>query len=220
MTVVPIANGRFKNRRWAESLVTMNPIERATVLHFHRRMPGQTPLQALGWRDLDSQRIRFEVLCRIGDLGGRRLVDLGCGYGDFKAYVDSRFAGSLYLGVDQSAEFIEAAQRTYRNDDRAEFTQADFLNAILPRADYLFASGSLNYRCRSRDYPFTLIGRMWDACIRGIAFNLLDANVFAHDPILAGQDPVAIHDYCRTLDPNAELVTGYLPDDFTILMRK
>jgi hypothetical protein len=60
---------------------------------------------------------------------------------------------------------------------------------------------------------------MWEAATRGIAFNLLDANVFEATPVLGGQDPEAILAFCRTLDPAAEIVTGYVVDDFTLLMR-
>jgi SAM-dependent methyltransferase len=198
----------------------MNPIEKAIVLHYHRRRLDLAPLQALGWRDVESQQRRFDVLCQVGDLNGCTVLDLGCGYGDFKPFLDQRYTDFTYLGVDQMAEFLTSAEARYGSLPKTEFVQADFLNAGLPASDYVFCSGALSYRSKSPDYPYALIGQMWRACRRGLAFNLLDANHFAHDYVLCGQDPDAVHAYCRQLSPSAELVSGYLPDDFTILMRR
>ena len=198
----------------------MNLIERATVMRFHRDRLQQSPTKAQGWRCEDSQQKRFEILCRIGDLAGCKLLDLGCGYGDLKPFIDRRFRNVSYLGVDHLPEFVDEARRRHGERADAGFVCADFLNAILPQADYVFASGALGYRSRNQLHPFRMIGQMWQACTRGVAFNLLDARTFEADEVLCGQYPDAILDYCRQLDPQADLITGYLPDDFTIFLRR
>ncbi|GLQ87802.1 class I SAM-dependent methyltransferase [Dyella flagellata] len=198
----------------------MDLFEKAAVLQYHRRRIGDPERCALGWRSPDSQRLRFEVMCRVGDMSGCKVLDLGCGYGDLKAFLDTQFTELAYLGVDHMPEFIEEACRRYGHLPRTGFVQADILNAVLPEVDYVLASGALSYRSSNALYPYNLIRQMWEAATRGLAFNLLDANVFEATPVLCGQDPGEILAFCRTLDPAAELVTGYVADDFTILMRR
>jgi SAM-dependent methyltransferase len=198
----------------------MDLFEKAAVLQYHRRLVGAPGLGALGWRSAESQSLRFDVLCRVGDLSGSKVLDLGCGYGDFKPFLDQRFAHFAYLGVDHMAEFIDEARYRYGHLPSTGFVQADMLRAVFPEVDYVFASGAMSYRSRNALYPYNLIRQMWETARRGIAFNLLDANVFVPTHVLSGQDPEAILAFCRTLDPAAEIVTGYLADDFTILMRR
>jgi SAM-dependent methyltransferase len=198
----------------------MDLLEKATVLQYHRRRIGEPDVRALGWRSVDSQRLRFDVLCRIGDLSGRKVMDLGCGYGDLKPFLDQRFADVAYLGIDHMPEFIDEARRRHGHLPRTGFVQADILNAVFPEVDYVLASGAMCYRSRNALYPYNLIRQMWDAAQCGIAFNLLDANVFVASDVLGGQHPEEILAFCRTLNPAAELVTGYLADDFTLLMRR
>ncbi|HUB88128.1 MAG TPA: class I SAM-dependent methyltransferase [Dyella sp.] len=198
----------------------MDLLEKAAILQYHRRRIGDPERCALGWRTPDSQRLRFEALCRVGDMSGCNVLDLGCGYGDLKPFLDRRFTEVAYLGVDHMPEFIDDARRRHGHLPRTGFVQADMLNAQFPAVDYVLASGAMSYRSNNALYPYSLIRQMWEATIRGIAFNLLDAHVFDATHVLCGQDPKAILAFCRTLDPAAELLAGYLADDFTILMRR
>jgi SAM-dependent methyltransferase len=198
----------------------MDLLEKAAVLQYHRRRIDVPGLSALGWRTFESQCLRFERLCDVGDLSGCKVLDLGCGYGDLKPFLDERFTDIAYLGVDHMPEFIDEARRRYDHLPGTGFVQADILNAVFPEVDYVLASGAMSYRSRNTLYPYNLIRQMWETARRGVAFNLLDANVFMATNVLCGQDPEAILAFCRTLDPAAELVTGYVADDFTILMRR
>lgn len=198
----------------------MDLLEKAAILQYHRRRIGDPERCALGWRTPDSQRLRFEALCHIGDMSGCKVLDLGCGYGDLKPFLDQRFTDVAYLGIDHMPEFIDEARRRHGHLPRTGFVQADILNVVLPQVDYVLASGAMSYRSRNALYPYNLIRQMWEAATRGIAFNLLDANVFEATHVLCGQEPQTILAFCRTLDPAAELMTDYVADDFTILMRR
>jgi SAM-dependent methyltransferase len=198
----------------------MDLFEKAAILHYHRqriKMPGLDPL---GWRSVESQQRRFEALCGVGDLSGLKVLDLGCGYGDLKPFLDQRFPDVSYLGVDHMPEFVDEARLRYGHLPKTEFIQADFLSAAFPEVDYILASGALNYRSGDPSFPHEIIRRMWAACRCGLGFNLLDANVFEEDYLLRGRQPEVVHAFCRGLDPQASLASGYLPDDFTILMRR
>jgi len=198
----------------------MHLLEKATVQSFHRQRLGDDALHALAYRSEDSQMRRFEALSRWGDFARLTVLDLGCGYGDLLPFLRSRFANITYLGVDFLREFVEAARGRHGEGPGAQFLQADFLTTGLPQVDVVVACGSLNYRTTNDLHPWQAIARMWAAARCGVAFNVLDARVFTAGDLLAGQDPDEVLAFCRKMDPTAELVTGYLPDDFTILMRR
>src|SRR5512140_794427 len=43
--------------------------------------------RGLGFRSRSSQIKRFEALVKVGDLDGRRVLDVGCGFGDLLAFL-------------------------------------------------------------------------------------------------------------------------------------
>lgn len=147
-------------------------------------------------------------------------MDLGCGHGDLAGFLYTHFSNIHYLGVDFLAEFIVIAEARYGHLPNTQFIQTDFLTAGLPEVDIVIASGSLNYRSQNHLHPWQTISRMWEVAQKGVAFNVLDARTFAADAMLCGYDPDEVLSFCREMDSKAELMSGYLPDDFTVLMRK
>ncbi len=181
---------------------------------------GMSPVQALGWRSEDTQASRFAALCRWGDLTGKSILDLGCGYGDLKTFLDSHFNHFAYIGVDFLPEFVATAKKTFSNRPDTQFFLLDFLNAEFPQVDVIMASGSLNYRCADPLHPFQVIRQMWESAKMGVAFNLLNAREHGAEKLLQAYEPNTVLDFCRQMDPDAELVMGYHPEDFTLLMRR
>ena len=88
----------------------MNLIDRAKVIHFHRHRIaefGIDSVRSLGWVSETSQANHFEAISQAADFNNISVLDLGCGTGDLKAFLDARFSGLSYLGIDQVAEFVE-----------------------------------------------------------------------------------------------------------------
>lgn len=198
----------------------MDLLDKARMITFHRRRLGQSPLKELGWRDAHSQHVRFSALCRWGDLSGKVVLDLGCGHGDLKPFLDTRFPGVKYLGLDLMPEFVQEAARRHGHLPDTHFLHADFLTATLPEVDVVLACGSLNYRTDNVLHPEAAIARMWEIARSGVAFNLLDESEFEPSLSLCGYDPDQILSFCRNLDPDARILQDYSPEDFTILMRR
>lgn len=198
----------------------MNLIEKATVQAFHRDRLGGSALHALGYRAAESQAQRFQALLHWGDFSSSSILDLGCGYGDLKAFLDQHAQDFIYLGVDFLKEFIEGAQERYGHLPNTQFFQSDFLTAGLPEVDIVIASGSLNYRSDNSLHPWQTIGQMWEVAQKGVVFNMLDAAKFESDAVLCGYDQEEVLKFCRQLDANTQIFSGYLPDDFTLVMRK
>ena len=187
----------------------MTSIEKATVIHYHRRrieVHGDGTVEALGWRKKDSQVKRFEVLSKVGDLSGCSLLDVGCGYGDLKPFLDQRFSGITYIGIDQMPEFIAEAQVRYKDYADTFFYQTDFTAAALPQVDYVVASGALAYRCDNPGFYEDMIRKMYGASTRAVAFNMLDVHRFPAHPLLLGHDSDEIVSFCQGLSDRVELV--------------
>jgi SAM-dependent methyltransferase len=190
------------------------------ILQYHHHMlkwyGEQSPL-ALGWRDWQSQAIRFEVLSNIADLNGRSVLDAGCGHADLldflrKIYPDLGF----YCGFEEVPELLNVAVKRHRNEPGVSLVAGDFLIRQMPLMDYVFASGSLSYANLDPKFIYSTISRLYERCKMGFGFNLL-SEVSKND-ILVSYDPGEILSYCQTLSKKVELVDGYDDQDFTVFM--
>lgn len=197
--------------------------EKAAVIHYLRHRIGEYTIGtagALGYRNEDSQLRRYAALTEAGDLNGHTLLDIGCGHGDLKGYLDERYHGFGYIGIDQMPEFIMRARSMHGHRPNCYFCLADFTTEDLPHADYAFASGVFCYRCENENYYFAMIEKMYGAADKALAFNMLDAAKFPAHPLLTGHDPEKVLAYCKTLSPDVRLIRGYLEDDFTVVMHR
>jgi trans-aconitate methyltransferase len=207
--------------READSGMTI--IEKATIMHYHRhRMEvcGHGTTKALGWKDDEHQRKRFEVLANVADLTGCSVLDVGCGYGDLKEFLDHRFSHVTYIGIDQQPECIAEARTRYGNRLDTFFFQRDFTTLTFPEVDVVMASGALSYRCGNPEFYPDMIGKMYSAASRAVAFNVLDVNVFPTHPLLVGHDADDVTAWCRAITPHVKVVRGYLEDDVTLFLYK
>ena len=201
----------------------MNLIEKATIIHYHRRRIetyADGTVEALGWRGEESQAKRFEVLSKVGDLNECSLLDVGCGYGDLKWYLDRQYSNYTYIGIDQMPEFIAEAKERYKDHPNTFFSQTDFTSVSFPQVDYVIASGALGYRCDQPSFYTDMIRKMYDAATRAVAFNMLDAGRFPEHPLLVGHDCDQVVAFCNTLSHQVTVVRGYLEDDFSVFIGK
>lgn len=199
----------------------MDLIEKATVMHYHRHRIAefqQGSIESLGWRGTFGQQARYQVLAKVGDLNGARLLDIGCGYGDLKAYLDMHFSDFDYIGIDQMPEFIAEARKRYEDCKQTAFYQTDFSAAELPQVDYVIASGALGYRCKKESFYTDMICKLYNSAKIALAFNMLDKSRFPQHDLLVGHDRDEILTLCRALSPRVECYGDYLEDDFTVLM--
>ncbi len=198
----------------------MELIEKATIIHYHRHRIEEFSgsVKSLGWKEGKSQLKRFEVIAQIADLSGCSILDLGCGRGDLKIFLDARFSEISYVGVDQMPEFIVEASERYGHLPNTSFYQTDFSVAELPKVDYVIASGALGYRCENAVFYKEAIAKMYASAECALAFNMLDVSTFPEHPLLVGHDVEEIFTFCKSLSPRVALINDYLVDDFTIFM--
>lgn len=186
---------------------------------------GETP-RGVDWNGIESQTLRFEQLSRI--VAGTQafsLNDLGCGYGALFDFLIARLPLIDYLGLDISADMIDAARRRH-----GEHPQTRYLASCEPDrvADYGLASGVFNVRLnRSDDEWFDILQSALDTLDRtsrlGFAFNCLTSYCDEHKKraYLFYADPCRLFDLCkRKYSRDVALLHDYGLYEFTILVRK
>lgn len=126
------------------------------------------------WANRQSQQLRFDAMIDAVDLRGRRILDAGCGRGDFAEHLLNRWVRySRFIGVDGLASVIDFANR--RRLKRAEFHAGDFVRdpslLRIGKPDVITFSGTLN--TMPLDMAKTLLREAWDATASVLIFNFL-----------------------------------------------
>lgn len=201
----------------------MNFIEQAKINYYHSgriKKYGVSSAEAMGWRDIESQQKRFQVLSTLGDFNGSVILDLGCGVGDFKTFLDQKFYNFSYLGVDQNEEFILSAKKKFNDCKETHFIRGEFSSMHFKGVDFIIASGSLNYHSKDEAYCKMVLDKMFLTAGKGLAFNMLDDQVFSSHPLLKAHPKNEILDYCKNWNCDPILIDDYLDDDFSLLIIK
>jgi len=172
---------------------------------------------ALYWSGKDIQEIRFQVLTEVGIQDGDSVLDVGCGFGDFYAWIKQKGIAIDYTGVDLSPDLVAKGREIYPDIKLivgelfdCRFSQASF--------DWVILSGAMNEPLHDdASYAKKMITLMYDLCVKGVAFNMLDARfVQAHD--LQSVYPQAMLEYCESIASSCILKDDYLKNDFSIYM--
>ena len=98
--------------------------------------------------------------------------------------------------------------------------RGDFSKLILPRVDYVVASGSLNYQSTNPNHTVEMIDKMYHAANLACAFNLLDEAKLPSMRMLESHNKEGILRYCKLLSERSYLIEGYSEHDFTVVMPK
>lgn len=133
-------------------------------------------VRTVGWKDTETQRLRFKVLSDIADLSGCSICDLGCGFGDLYPYIAERFDNINYIGIDLSKKLIEEAKKRYPH---ATFEVRDILqNPFKEKVDYVLSSGALSFKIKGHEnYVWHMLETMMKMGSKGVAVNFLSSYV-------------------------------------------
>ncbi|HHT00601.1 MAG TPA: class I SAM-dependent methyltransferase [Thiomicrospira sp.] len=185
--------------------------------------------QALYWSSREVQQIRFKKLSEL--LPRNQLcsvLDVGCGFGDLKAYLEQQGFKIDYQGIDLSQDMVKSARFQYPG---IKVHQGDLfdLNPANQQFDFILLSGSLNEVVETElegtaehqgRYAKAVIHKMFDSCKKGVAFNLLDARHawIQSRPDLQSFIPYELEEYCKTFASKVTWEDGYLDNDFTVFL--
>jgi SAM-dependent methyltransferase len=185
--------------------------------------------KSVGWKDEESQILRFEKLTQVIDPSrvgsGISVNDLGCGYAAMFQFLKARPALRLtrYYGYDISEKMLNAARQTVGDNQEAVFIQS---SKITEEADYSFVSGTFNVKLEASDqvwadYVKEALLNLAAHSRKGLAFNLLTTYVDWKQENLYYADPFLFFDFCkRHISRYVSLLHDYPLYEWTIIVRK
>jgi SAM-dependent methyltransferase len=165
----------------------------------------------------ESQWVRFSILSQVMPLQGKRVLDVGCGFGDFADALIDRYGDLVYEGIDIAPRMVEEARRLHPN---LSFRVLDLLNED-PGGPYDLITASGIFYLLGEDaesHMQRLILRMFELSSCGVAFNSLSAWASRKEPAEFYADPLGTVKFCRTVSPWVVLRHDYMEHDFTIYM--
>jgi ubiquinone/menaquinone biosynthesis C-methylase UbiE len=177
--------------------------------------------KSLNWGSQAAQNLRFKVLSEVADLNGKRILDVGCGLGDFAVWLSANRITVDYTGLDLTSELIQQARESHPS---LNFQTGSILDKSIfsdQHFDYVFASGIFySYNLSGFDWMKKAINRMWELSREGVAFNSLSSWTAQQEAGEFYADPLATLDYCRQFSSRTVLRHDYHPRDFTIFLLK
>ena len=171
------------------------------------------------WGSEQSQRERFAVLCEVGDLNGKSVLDVGCGFGDLLNFLQSRgIRPSQYLGIDCVDDILAVARQKY---PAGRFENRE-LSAVAAdeRFDYVFGSGIFFLEGENwRDHVMTTIRQMYEHTREAVAVNFLSRFSTNRDYHSHYVDPgELLTTLMDEITPVAELRHSYRSNDLTVFL--
>lgn len=186
---------------------------------------GYSP-KALGW-DKGKQNLRFHALTHRFELNGCSILDLGCGFGDFNAYLKKTgISDYKYLGVDIVDDFIAEANSRYACDNIC-FLQDDILsyNSSEP-FDYVISSGVFNhifidcYQGGGYAFIWECMVKAFSICNVALSFDFLSDKVDYRLEHTFHSAPEKILNMAYGLSRNIVFDNSYFPFEFCITIYK
>ena len=174
--------------------------------------------EILDWESLDSQIKRFEVLTKNVELSGKKLLDIGSGTGDLFGFLNKKDQNVNYYGIDILPKMVERAREIY---PKGRFFSGDIFEKTpfsKKQFDVVFCSGIFNLNMGDNESFFKEALPVFFAHAKEkVVFNLLDPGHFVHtDKYYFFNQKEVLH-LIRGYSDKATAVTGYIPNDFTII---
>lgn len=175
--------------------------------------------RGLGFGNRSSQEKRFDALMELGDLDGARILDVGCGFGDFLAWLNARGIEPRYTGIDICRPMIERCRKRFRGTG-AKFQIADALTFVTDHPyDYIVASGIFGYDAKdARKRVQPTIERLFDLARIGLSVNFLSRCAVTRSPGRLYLHPADVLQFALKLTPAVRFDHTYMPNDFTLCL--
>lgn len=198
----------------------MDPYSRDQLLsfyNFHLKKFGDRP-EALRWTP-QGQLKRYHTLADIApasELNNAKVLDYGCGTGDFYKFLKRRGITVNYTGVDINENFIDLAKKKYPECAFRVLNGDD--DSLEGFYDYIFICGVFNLRVPGvqedlRDALTTLFTH----CNKGLALSALSSHTPVKDMELNYTSPEDMVKFAiENLSPSVSLRHDRIQHDFTL----
>lgn len=179
-----------------------------------------TSFESLGSGTKARQEIRFEIQKNIGIKTGDKVLDIGCGLGDFYNFLMNQNINVDYHGVDLVPELISAAK--LKNPD-CFFEVRDILEEKFAKNsfDYVVCSQVMNLKFSSEDnyeYIKKMLPLMFEFASKGVVCDFLSKYVDFKESHLNYYDPLIVFNIAKSLTKCVDLIHSYPLFEFTVYL--
>jgi len=174
---------------------------------------------AVGWSST-GQMLRYQAMLDTGEIRNCKILDFGCGKGDFYGFLMERGIQVEYSGVDINEKLIRLAHQKYPAIDFRVFDiERDALDNDF---DYIFLCGVFNVKISGIDETIkNALITLFQHCKKALVFNALSSHEPHKDVQLHYCNPEDIFDFAvKNLSPHVSLNQDRIPYDFTLFVHR
>lgn len=195
--------------------------------HYYEKLNIKNGLGSSGnlWSNDARQIVRFQKFIEIFDFKNQKILDVGCGYGDFYHYLQKNsISPKLYKGIDLLQQHCNIANQ--KLPSCCKVICGDFLQIDLDQADLVILSGTLNYYDKEWfAFAHQMIDKMWLLAKIGVLFNIrspksMSSSSESQYRQYKDLSPSYWCSYAESLTSKYALFHNYVDYDFTIAMWK
>lgn len=191
------------------------------ISYFDRtlRAFGDRP-EAVGW-SASRQLTRYGNLLETGhDIRGKKVLDYGCGKGDFYGFLRSMDISVSYTGFDINENLIDLARSKYP-ECRFEIFDAE-RDTLTETFDFIFLCGVFNLKVEGLNNTIrNVLKSLFEHCESTLAFNGLSAHTPDKAYDLHYVSPEDMVEFARqNLSPHVVLRQGTIPHEFFIFINR
>ena len=197
----------------------MDELAKEYVISFfdkNLRLYGDRP-EAIRW-SVQGQLMHYQNLLDIGAIDNTRILDFGCGKGDFLRYLRDCGITGDYTGYDINANLISLAQKKF---PESRFRVFDIDSDVLDEDfDYIFLCGVFNLRVSGLAETIQhAMQKLFRHCRKGLAFNALSDLNPEQEPELYYTSPTDLFRFVvKNLSPYVSLRHDRMHYDFTMFV--
>jgi len=198
----------------------MDELSKEYVISFYNnalQMYGDRP-ESLRWTS-KGQLMHYESLLDIDrSIEGKKVLDYGCGKGDFYQFLKKRDISVQYTGFDINENLIALARQKFRE---CRFEVFDIESDVLDEDfDYIFLCGVFNLKVKGISETIkNTLKKLFSHCRIALAFNALSAHNPQKDFELHYVVPEEIFEFAvKNLSPFVVLGHEKIPYDFTMFV--
>ena len=196
-------------------------INAAAKLYNERYKEFGADIKTVGWKDKESQQLRFEVLIKNIDLNGKTILDVGCGLGGLVDFLYKKKVFNFnYIGIDVAKDLIDALnQKKY--SDNINFFYGDIFSLNLSNIDVSILSGALSYKQPGikKSAKQTLF-KMYDLSKEVACLNFLSSYVDYEADINVHYQPEAVFAWAKEVSKKVRIYNDYPLYEFTVQVLK
>ena len=182
---------------------------------------GYNP-KSLGW-DKGKQEIRFDVLTSHYNFENKKVLDIGCGFGDLNITLNQKTTKYFYTGIDLVESLLTEAMQRFTGEN-IEFIMANVLEFKSEKIfDYAISSGIFNHKLadgNNYDFIEAVIEKSFLLVKDGIAFDFLSEKVDYRLEHTFHSSPEKILSIAYKFSRNVILRNDYMPFEFSVFILK